>query len=156
MTTDHLGLHKRALALIVVAVAGCTPNHPGSTAPTPATTTTSASAAITAQATAERIKAAVPEVTQLIAITGDNDANNMIGRVNGYTAATVLVDPRATTAGGECDLFKSRASTAGPASSSGPMRQPSKRGSITSKPFSHRCRSSARNTKRPRVICCSA
>jgi hypothetical protein len=30
------------------------------------------------------------------AITEDNDANNIIGRVNGYVAATVLVDSRIT------------------------------------------------------------
>jgi len=45
-------------------------------------------------------------VTQLIVTTGDNDANIMIGRVNGYTAATMLVDPRAAAAGAECELPK--------------------------------------------------
>jgi serine/threonine-protein kinase len=49
----------------------------------------------TAQNAAESIRAAIPEVTQTIALTADNDANNLIGRPNGYTAATVLVDSRA-------------------------------------------------------------
>jgi hypothetical protein len=57
---------------------------------------------MTAQVAAERIKAAIPEVT-LITITGDNDANNMIGRTSGYVAATVIVDARA---GEGCDEVK--------------------------------------------------
>ncbi len=54
---------------------------------------------MTAQTAAEKISAAIPEVT-LITITGDNDANNMIGRSTGYVAATVIVDSRT---GEECD-----------------------------------------------------
>jgi hypothetical protein len=57
---------------------------------------------VSAQTAAERIQAAIPEVS-LITITGDNDANNMIGRSTGYVAATVIVDPRA---GEECDHEK--------------------------------------------------
>jgi serine/threonine protein kinase, bacterial len=49
----------------------------------------------TAQSAAESIRAAIPEVTQTIALTADNDANDLIGRPNGYAAATVLVDSRA-------------------------------------------------------------
>jgi serine/threonine protein kinase, bacterial len=49
----------------------------------------------TAQNAAESIRAAIPEVTDTIALTADNDANNLIGRPNGYAAATVLVDSRA-------------------------------------------------------------
>lgn len=48
----------------------------------------------TAQTAAEAIQAAIPEVTTLIALTEDNDTNNLIGRPNGYVAATVLVDSR--------------------------------------------------------------
>jgi hypothetical protein len=40
------------------------------------------------------IKAAIPEVS-LVTITGDNDANNMVGRTTGYVAAAVIVDSRA-------------------------------------------------------------
>jgi serine/threonine-protein kinase len=57
----------------------------------------------TAQSAAEAIRAAIPEVTSLIAITEDNDANNMIGRMNGYVAATVLVDSRITEG---CEIGK--------------------------------------------------
>lgn len=57
---------------------------PGASATTP-----------TAQNAAESIRAAIPEVTKTVALTADNDANNLIGRPNGYAAATVLVDSRA-------------------------------------------------------------
>jgi serine/threonine protein kinase, bacterial len=50
---------------------------------------------VSAQSAAESIRAAIPEVTETIALTADNDANNLIGRPNGYVAATVLVDSRA-------------------------------------------------------------
>lgn len=66
--------------------------------PGPPTTTAAATAQsnqTTAQIAAEAIRAAVPEVTDLIEITEDNDANNMIGRDSGYVAATVIVDSRA-------------------------------------------------------------
>lgn len=49
----------------------------------------------TAQAAAEAIQASVPTVERLIQITEDNDPNNLIGRPNGYIAATVLVDSQA-------------------------------------------------------------
>jgi serine/threonine-protein kinase len=49
----------------------------------------------TAQSAAESVRAAIPEVTGTIALTEDNDANHLIGRPNGYAAATVLVDSRA-------------------------------------------------------------
>jgi hypothetical protein len=45
-------------------------------------------------AAADRIQHAVPEVRELREVTADNDPNKMIGRSTGYTAATVLVDPR--------------------------------------------------------------
>jgi serine/threonine-protein kinase len=48
----------------------------------------------TAQGAAESIRAAIPNVTALIALTEQNDANNLIGRPNGYIAATVMVDSR--------------------------------------------------------------
>jgi len=52
----------------------------------------------TAQSAAESIRAAIPEVTETVALTEDNDANHLIGRPNGYVAATVLVDSRAQCA----------------------------------------------------------
>jgi hypothetical protein len=56
-----------------------------------------------AQSAAEAIRAAVPEVTSLIAITEDNEANHLLGRPNGYVAATVLVDSRITEG---CEIGK--------------------------------------------------
>lgn len=59
----------------------------------------------TAQSVAESISATIPEVSELIEITEDNDPNNLIGRPNGYVAATVLVDsrlPRCTDPGADC------------------------------------------------------
>jgi len=48
----------------------------------------------TAQDAAEAIKAAIPEITQLVALTEATDDNNLLGRPNGYSAAVVLIDPR--------------------------------------------------------------
>jgi serine/threonine protein kinase, bacterial len=62
----------------------------------------------TAQSVAESIKAAIPEVTELIEVTEDNDPNSLIGRPNGYVAATVLVDsrlPRCTELGADCGVM---------------------------------------------------
>jgi hypothetical protein len=61
----------------------------------------------TAQSAAESIRAAIPQVTELIEITEDNDPNNLIGRPNGYVAASVLVDSRlprctSTNLGDDC------------------------------------------------------
>ena len=81
-------------AAAAVAVA-CVPNHNAGNAAQP-TTAAAAHSPATAQQAAETIKAAIPEVTSLITITEDNDANNMIERTTGYVAATVLVDSRIT------------------------------------------------------------
>jgi serine/threonine-protein kinase len=59
----------------------------------------------TAQSAAGSIKTAIPEVTESITITEDNDPNHLIGRPNGYVAASVLVDsrlPRCTDLGADC------------------------------------------------------
>ena len=93
-------------AVLVAGAVACAPSHHDSGGSAAAATTKAAApqpgGQMTAQTAAERIKAAIPEVT-LITITGDNDANNMIGRTSGYVAATVIVDPRA---GEECDQTK--------------------------------------------------
>lgn len=95
------------LAVVAACVVACAPSHHDNTGSSASATTTKALAAepggeMTAQTAAERIKAAIPEVS-LVTITGDNDANNMIGRSTGYVAATVIVDPRT---GEECDQTK--------------------------------------------------
>ena len=93
-------------AVVVACAVACAPSHHDSGGGAAAATTKAAApqpgGQLTAQTAAETIKAAIPEVT-LITNTGDNDANNMIGRTSGYVAATVFVDPRA---GEECDQTK--------------------------------------------------
>jgi hypothetical protein len=59
----------------------------------------------TAQSVAESIRGTIPEAVELIQVTEDNDPNNLIGRPNGYVAASVLVDsrlPRCETPGADC------------------------------------------------------
>jgi serine/threonine-protein kinase len=95
-----LSIRTLCFAVVLACAVGCGANGSGNDAAPvqPGTTTESTALAEspTAESVAETINAAVPEVTSLIAITADNDANNMIGRVNGYVAATVLVDSRIT------------------------------------------------------------
>jgi hypothetical protein len=92
--------------MVVSAVACASSDQDNSGGNAPAATTKAATPQrveqMTAPTAAEKIKAAIPEVS-LITITGHNDANNMIGRTTGYVAATVIVDPRA---GEECDQKK--------------------------------------------------
>lgn len=72
-------------ALVLVLLAGCGGSDSNSTSsPKP-----------TAQSAALVVKAQVDEVSEAIAVNEDNDPNDLIGRPNGYTAATVLVDDRA-------------------------------------------------------------
>ncbi|MGQ9407383.1 hypothetical protein [Mycolicibacterium gilvum] len=59
----------------------------------------------TAHSVAASIQATIPEAIELIEITEDNDPNNLIGRPNGYVAASALVDsrlPRCDTPGADC------------------------------------------------------
>lgn len=98
------------VAVVLASAVACTLSHNddngGGGGAAPATTVKAAEpqsvAPMTAQTAAEKINAAIPETT-LITITGDNDANQMIGRSTRYEAATVIVDPRAT---GTCDQNK--------------------------------------------------
>jgi serine/threonine-protein kinase len=94
-----LPLQRRASSHVERTTAAA-PGPAGSIATTAATVQSSPA---TAQSAAEAIRAAVPEVSNLIAITEHNDANNLIGRVNGYVAATVLVDSRITEG---CEIAK--------------------------------------------------
>lgn len=55
---------------------------------------------MSAQAAAERVKAALPGGVTLAALTVENDANHLLGRPKGYSAAIVVVDPRSD---GACD-----------------------------------------------------
>jgi hypothetical protein len=96
-----------ASAILMAATVGCstaTKSADTTAASSASSTSTAAPAPTTAQGAAEAIKVAIPQITEIITITESNDFNNLIGRDNGYVAATVLVDPRAGT--DECDLAK--------------------------------------------------
>lgn len=54
-----------------------------------------------AQSAARVLKSEIPEITELVALDEDNDPNGLIGRPNGYAAATVLFDSRMSCAGDE-------------------------------------------------------
>lgn len=66
-------------ALAALLVVSCTNHYPQ----------------LSAQSAAERVQKAVPQVTRLLPLTEDNDGNDLLGRPDGYSAATVLVDSRA-------------------------------------------------------------
>lgn len=48
----------------------------------------------TAQSAAEVLRTEISDITELLPIDEDNDPNNLIGRPNGYTAATIVFDSR--------------------------------------------------------------
>ncbi|WP_156479385.1 hypothetical protein [Gordonia sp. QH-12] len=79
------------VVLVGLVLAGCSSYEPYIPDPTTAPATT-------ARSVAERVQTAVPEAMSLVDLTEDNDANNLLGRPNGYSQATVIVDKRA-----ECD-----------------------------------------------------
>lgn len=86
-----------ALTLCVACSAPEQKQAESSTTPPAESTTTTTEVQpqpATAQDVAEAISTTIPEITELIEITEDNDPNNLIGRPNGYVAATVLVDSR--------------------------------------------------------------
>ncbi len=60
-----------------------------------------ADAVPTAQSAAQVLKSEVTEITELLTLDEDNDPNDLIGRPNGYSAATVLFDSRVSCAGDE-------------------------------------------------------
>jgi hypothetical protein len=71
-----------ALALVLV-LSGCGDDGSSDERPDP-----------TAESAAEVLRAEVSEVTQLLKLTEDNDPNDLIGRPDGYTAATIVFDSR--------------------------------------------------------------
>jgi hypothetical protein len=50
---------------------------------------------IDAHTAATAIQAAIPEITSIVDLSEDTDDNHLLGRPNGYSAATVLIDSRA-------------------------------------------------------------
>lgn len=92
---------KSSIALVVVllcAACGSSQNKQSDPAPSSVATSTTAEPAQTQQATAqnaaESLKRSIPQIVRLIPVTEDNDGNNLIGRPNGYSAATAVVDSR--------------------------------------------------------------
>lgn len=55
----------------------------------------------TAQSAALVLQSQIPDITELIELDEDNDPNDLIGRPNGYTAATVVFDSRVSCEGDE-------------------------------------------------------
>ncbi len=56
---------------------------------------------MTATAIADAIKAEVPEISEVVTITEDNDPNDKIGRPGGYVDGAVMFDSRAEPTGEE-------------------------------------------------------
>lgn len=102
---------KPALALVLLLCVACgAPEQIGSGVSDTSAVTTTAPLVVqpppaTARSVAESIRGTIPEAVELIQVTEDNDPNNLIGRPNGYVAASVLVDsrlPRCETPGADC------------------------------------------------------
>lgn len=94
-----------ACAGAALTVTGCgstaseTPDRVGSVAPTTLLVASSSAAARpldTSNTTAQSIAKGIPEVSKVVELDEDTDANQLLGRPNGYEAATVLIDSRAT------------------------------------------------------------
>lgn len=105
---------KPTLTLVLVLCVACSapeqkrPKSAGVSAASSATAERVQPQPATAQGVAESIRATIPEATEFIEITEDNDPNNLIGRPNGYVAANVLVDsrlPRCTDLGADCGVM---------------------------------------------------
>lgn len=59
----------------------------------------------TAAAAGNGLRAAIPDITQVITVTDANDPNHMIGRAGGYTGAVMFIDTRTRHDGAEqCDV----------------------------------------------------
>ena len=93
------------LLATTIALSGCaatstehssTPES-GSTSATPSLTPTPTPTVETAIGAATTLKAAIPEVTQIVQITEANDSNKLIGRPTGYTDAAVIYDSRVSS-----------------------------------------------------------
>lgn len=88
---------------VVLALAGCSSGSATEVTKTVVSTvtagpTTSESPKATAHAAALKLRVAIPQVRKLVDMTEETDENKLLGRPNGYTAATVIYDSRA-----ECD-----------------------------------------------------
>ncbi|GEE01955.1 hypothetical protein nbrc107696_24010 [Gordonia spumicola] len=100
--------NKVALAPIVVCaalLAGCgsddSSDAPTSTVAAASQTTTSTSESTTIDSVVADLRSAVPQISKVIVITEDNDPNNLVGRPNGYVAATVIEDSRVKCSEGQ-------------------------------------------------------
>ena len=87
------GLVACALGAVLLLLPGCSSQKAFTGDPAPLTGVTMVTGDAVASAVF-RITQAVPEATKTIKITEANDGNNLIGRPNGYTAASVIEDSR--------------------------------------------------------------
>lgn len=92
-------MRARSLAVLsLLLLTGCSATAPQAEVATP-TPTASPTPATPAEATAtlaERLAAAIPEITQVVVLDETNDPNDLLGRPTGYIAGAVLYDSRAS------------------------------------------------------------
>lgn len=114
---------RQALPLLLtLLVAGCSPSAAQQTPPSPSASTaptvgsgpttagpssaelSSRQPAESASAAARRLQEGIDQVRKVVAVTEDNDPNDLIGRPNGYIDAAVIYDKRATCSelGADC------------------------------------------------------
>jgi hypothetical protein len=93
----HVSIVLASTVLAIAALSGCS-NTAMDDSSAPVGTRPAAPVSESAKRAAEAIKAAIPEITDLIALTPSNDTNNLLGRPDGYSAAIVLTDSRASAA----------------------------------------------------------
>lgn len=93
------------MVVCAALLAGCgaddSSNAPTSTVAAASQTTTSTSESTTIDRVVADLRSAVPQISKVIVITEDNDPNNLIGRPNGYVAATVIEDSRVKCSKGQ-------------------------------------------------------
>ena len=99
-TMRHVSTLFASVLLTTAVMSGCTTTSTTDSS-TPVDMSRKAAAAVAAESArraAEAIRAAIPEITELVPLTEQNDTNNLLGRANGYSAAVVLVDSRTSAA----------------------------------------------------------
>jgi serine/threonine-protein kinase len=87
-------VNKLGIVALTVLLAGCSGNAEVPRAAESVSSSARVDSSLSSYQAADKIRGKIPEVTQLIALNEDNDANQLIGRPNGYTAATAIVDSR--------------------------------------------------------------
>ena len=99
MTTKRLVITCVAIALAVTSCGSMDSADPDRNAASAvksgdASASSTPDSVATANTVATSIADAVPQVSKVVDLTEDTDTNNLLGRPNGYQAATVIVDSR--------------------------------------------------------------